>query len=95
MGGSRKWTGVTSFTLTQHCNLHHKAYIALSEAADYVPVQISDEQKRVTNLMDSLDTVDPTVLAAVSLVRQDDANKQVNFEVAVTFLVQSCAVAMK
>ncbi len=45
--------------------------------------------------MDSLDTVDPIVLAAVSLVRQDDANKQVNFKAAVTFLVQSCPVATK
>jgi hypothetical protein len=43
MGGSRKWTGLTSFTLTQHCNLHCKAYIALSDTADHVPVQIPDE----------------------------------------------------
>jgi hypothetical protein len=95
MGRSHKWTGLTSFTLTQHCNLHHKAYIALSEAADHVPVQIPDEQTRVTNLMDSLDMGDPTVLAVVSSVRQDDANKRVNFKAAVTFLVQSCPVATK
>jgi hypothetical protein len=95
MGGSCKWTGLTSFTLTRHFNLHCKAYIGLSEAADHVPVQILDEQTRVTNLMDSLDTVDPTVLAAVSLARQDDANKWANFEAAVTFLVQSCPVATK
>ncbi len=85
-------TGLTSFTLT---HLHCKAYIALSEAADHVPVQILDEQTRVTNLMDSLDSVDPTVLAAVSSVRQDDMNKWVNFKAAVTFLVQSCPVATK
>ncbi len=95
MGGSRKWTGLTCFTLTQNCNLHCKAYIALSEAADHVPVQIPDEQTRVTNLMDSLDMVDSTVLAAVSLVCQNDVNKWVNFEAAVTFLVQSCHVATK
>ncbi len=49
----------------------------------------------MTNLIDSLDTVDPTVLAAVSLVRQDNANKRVNFEAVVNFLVQSCPVATK
>ena len=95
MGRSRKWTGLSSFTLAQHCNLHRKAYILLGEAADHVPVQIPDEQTQVTNLMDSLDKVDPTVLAAVSSVRQDEFNKQVNFEAAVTFLVKSCPVAIK
>ncbi len=59
MGGSHKWTRLTSFTLAQHCNLHCKAYIALSKAADHVPVQISDMQTRVTNLMDSLDSCLP------------------------------------
>ena len=95
MGGSRKLTGLSSFILAQQCNLHRKAYISLGEAADHVPVQIPDERTRVTNLMDSLDTVDPTVLAAVSSVRQDEFNKRVNFEAAVTFLVQSCPAAIK
>jgi hypothetical protein len=49
MGGSRKWTGLTSFTLTQHCNLHRKAYIALSEAADQsCPVATKQAKKKVS-----------------------------------------------
>jgi hypothetical protein len=37
--------------------------------------------------------VDPSVLAAIAAVRQDDANKQVNFENAFTFLAPTCPVA--
>ena len=83
MSGSRKWTETTTFTIAQHCNLHWKAFIALGEASDHVPVQIPDERTRVINLMDSFETVDPTVLAALSLVRQDKAIERVNFEATV------------
>jgi hypothetical protein len=95
LSGTRKWTGTTAFTIAQHCNVHRKAFIALGEAQDHVPVQIPDERTRVTNLMDSFETVDPTVLAALSSVRQDELIKRVNFEATVSFLIQSCPVAAK
>ena len=41
MGGSRKWTRTTAFTIAQHCNVHCKAFIALGKAADPVPVHMS------------------------------------------------------
>jgi len=87
MSRSRKWTGTTTFTIAQHCNVHRKAFIALGEASDHVQVQIPDERTRVTNLMDSFETVDPTVLAALSLVLQDKVLKRSNFEVTVSFLI--------
>ena len=89
MSGNRKWTGTTTFTIAQHCNVHRKAFIALGEASDHVPVQIPDERMRVTNLMDFFETVDPTVLAALLLVRQDEVLKRSNFESTVLFLIQS------
>ena len=95
MSGSRKWTGTTTFTIAQHCNVHRKAFIALGEASDHVAVQIPDERTRVTNLMDSFETVDPAVLAALSSVRQDELLKRVNFEATVSFLIQSCPVVAK
>ena len=67
----------------------------MGEASDHVPVQIPDERTRVTNLMDSFETVDPTVLSALSSVRQDELLKRVNFEAAVLFLIQSCPVVAK
>jgi hypothetical protein len=81
--------------MASHCNTHRKAFILLGEAANHVLVQIPDKRTRVTNLMDSFETVDPTVLAAVLLVHQDEANKRLNFEAAVTFLIQSCPVVSK
>ena len=58
-------------------------------------MQIPDERTRVTNLMDLFETVDPTVLAALSSVCQDDLLKRVNFEAMVSFLIQSCPVVAK
>jgi len=48
-----------------YSHVHRKAFIALGEAQDHVPMQIPDERTRVTNLMDSFEMVDPTVLAAL------------------------------
>ena len=45
--------------------------------------------------MDSFETIDPTVLAALSPVRQDEVIKRVNFEASVSFLIQSCPVVAK
>ncbi len=60
-----------------------------------MPVQIPDRRTRVTCLMDLFEMVYPTVLAAVSSVHRDKANKRINFEAAVTFLIQSCPVMAK
>ena len=49
----------------------------------------------MTNLMDSFKTVDPTVLAALLLVRQDEVLKRSNLEATVFFLIQSCPVVAK
>jgi len=39
--------------------------------------------------------IDPSVLAAMAAVRQDDTDKRVNFENAFTFLAPSCPVLAK
>ncbi len=39
--------------------------------------------------------IDPSVLAAMAAVRQDDADKHINFENAFTFLALSCPVIAK
>lgn len=95
LAGGRKWTGQTTFTISQHCNVHRKAFIALTEAQDHVAVQIPDGRTRVTNLIDSFETVIPEVLVALSSVRQDEINKRINFESAAAFLIQSCTVTAK
>ena len=88
-----EWT--TLFNMVQHCNVHCKAFIALGKATDHFPVQIPDERTRVTNLMDSFETINPTVLDALLSVRQDEMGKQINFEATETFLIQSHPVIAK
>ena len=95
LGGNRKWTGTTNFTINQFANLHRKAYVALTEAGEHVPVQVPDERTRVTNFMDSFQTTNPDVLAALSSVRQDEHVKRKDFELAASFLIQSCPVEDK
>ncbi len=68
--------GNTSTTLASHMGAQHKAWISMQECADHVPVDVPNDQARVTYLMDSIKTTDPTVLAALAAIRQDVPNKQ-------------------
>ncbi len=92
---NRQWSGTTSVTLSQHMGLHQKAFITLSECAEHIPVEVPNNCARVMNLLDLFTTIDPSVLAAIVAVWQDDANMQVNFENAFTFLAPTCPVAAK
>ena len=92
---NQQWSGTTSATLSQHMGLHRKAFITLSECAEHIPVEVPNDCTCVTYLLDLLTTIDPSVLAAIAAVCQDDANKQVNFENVFTFLAPTCPVAAK
>ncbi len=92
---NRQWSGTTSATLSQHMGLHWKAFITLSECAEHIPVEVPNDCAHVTYLLDLFTTIDPSVLAAIVAVRQDDANKQINFEKAFMFLAPTCPVAAK
>jgi hypothetical protein len=92
---NRMWSGTTSVTLIQHMGLHWKVYITLTECAEHIPVKNTNDRAQVMYLLDLFKTIDSSVLVAMALVRQDDANKQVNFEDAYTFLAPSCPVASK
>ncbi len=92
---NRTWSGTTSVTLSQHMGLHCKAYITLTECAEHIPVEIPNDRAQVTYLLDSFKMIDPSVLAAMAAVRQDDADKCINFENEFTFLAPSCPVLAK
>jgi hypothetical protein len=72
---NRQWSGTTSATLSQHMGLHRKAFITLSECAEHIPVEVPNDCAHVTYLLDLFTTIDPSVLAAIAAVCQDDANK--------------------
>ncbi len=92
---NRQWSSTTSITLQQHMGLQRKAFTTLSKCAEQIPMEVQNEQARVTYLLDSITTNDPNVLTATAAVCQDDAFKQVNFENAFTFLAPKCPVAAK
>ena len=48
--------------------MQRKTWISMQECADHVPVDVPNEQARVTYLMDSIKTTDPTVLAALAAI---------------------------
>jgi hypothetical protein len=77
---NKVWSGNTPTTLAQHMGMHCHAWITLTECAEHIPVDVPNDCARVTYLMDLLKTVDPTVLAAIAAVHQDEADKRVNFE---------------
>lgn len=93
---NRKWNGTASITLSQHMDMHRTAWIQLVDCAEHIPVEVPQGRSRVTMLLKSLDTcVDPSVLAAIAAVRQDEVDKRVNFENAVAYLAPVCPVAAR
>jgi hypothetical protein len=92
---NKVWSCNTPTTLAQHMGMHRQAWITLTECAEHIPVDVQNDRARVTYLMDSLKTVDPTVLATIAAVRQDEADKRVNFETTFAYLVPVCPVTAK
>jgi hypothetical protein len=92
---NKVWSGNTPTTLAQHMGMHRHALITLTECAEHIPVDMPNDRARVTYLMDSLKTVDPTALAAIAAVRQDKVDKPVNFENMFAYLVTVCPVTAK
>ena len=91
----RTWSGTTSITLLHQTSMQLKAYIQLSEAAENVPDEVPGPSQRVTYLLDSLKTVEHTVLAGMAAIEQEKLGKQNDFELSVTFLLPSCPVVAK
>jgi hypothetical protein len=92
---NKVWSGNTPTNLAQHMSMHRHAWITLTECAKHIPIDVPNDRARVTYLMDLLKTVDPTVLAAIAAVRQDEADKHVNFENTFAYLVPVCPVTAK
>jgi hypothetical protein len=92
---TQKWSGTTNVTLAQHMGRHCQAFIMLTECAEHPPVNVSNEHSRVTHLMELIQLTDPTILAALAAVHQDETDKRVNFESSFAYLVVVCPVEAK
>ena len=90
-----KWNGTTNITLQQHMSMHRREWITLQDCSQHIPVDVPNGRQRVTWLMNSITSVDPGILVALAAIRQDEADKRVNFESAVAYLAPVCPVAAK
>jgi hypothetical protein len=62
---NRKWAETTNVTLAKHMGMHCQAFITMTECAEHIPVDVPNDRLRVTHLMESIQSNDPTVLAAL------------------------------
>ncbi len=74
---------------------HHQAYITLIECTEHIMVDVPNEHSRVTYLMELINLVYPTILAALAVVCKDEKDKRINFESAFAYLVMICPVKAK
>ncbi len=89
---NRTWLGSTLVTLSQDCTAKHTS-LSLSVLSKF---QLRSQMiGHVTYLYDSFKAIDPSVLAAMAAVCQDDTDKRINFENAFTFLEPFCLVLGK
>ncbi len=77
-------------TLAKHMGMHCQAFITMTECAEHTPVDVPNNCSRVTHLMESIQSTNPTVLAALATVSQDKNDKRVNFESCFAYLVVVC-----
>ena len=92
---TRRWTGTNPTTLKQHCDIHRKAFVQLEQASEHVQIQLPSARTRVTYLLDSLDTKDPDVLAALAHIRALSGGMREDFEATVAYLLPQCPVSKK
>jgi hypothetical protein len=90
-----KWSGAANVTLAQQMGKHRQAYITLTKCTEHILVDVPNERSWVMYLMESINSVNPTVVAALAVVCQDEKDKRINFESAFAYLVVICPVKAK
>jgi hypothetical protein len=74
---------------------HCQAYITLTKCAEHIPVDVPNKQSCVTYLMELINSVDPSVLAALAVLCQDERDKRINFKNAFAYLIVICPIKAK
>jgi hypothetical protein len=90
-----KWNGLSNIKFIAHAAKHRSSYIDMTEAKEHVAVECPNERSRVTYLLNSIESKDPDLLAAVAAIKQDEAGKRSHFEDAVAFIIPTCPVEAK
>ena len=69
---NRTWTVNTTITPVEHLSLHRQWFIEMLEASAHVIHQMPMERTRVKFVLESLQSKDPVLLAAISSITMDD-----------------------
>ena len=78
---------ISAATASKSMENHRDANETLRICAEHVDHQLPNEQTIATNILESIETTNPGVLSAVSLIRLDYPGMRYDFERAVTFLL--------
>ncbi len=90
-----KWSGTANVTLAQHMGKHCQVYFTLTKCTEHILVNVPNEHSWVTYLIELINLVNPTVLAVLAAVCQDEQDKRINFKSAFAYLVMICPVEAK
>ena len=94
---NRKWKGNNSFTLERFIAQHRNAFVSMTQCAQYVEFQLPNEYTRVGFLLNSIQSSDPKLQAAMANVDGDTGagGKRSDFEAAASFLLPKDPVAAR
>ena len=82
-----KWNG-RAYPLESHVSNHRKANDDLLECSKYITCSVPSMEQRVEYLMDSISASDPTLQAALGIVRANTNNMRSDFELAASSLIE-------
>ena len=82
-----KWNG-QAYSLEKHVSNHRQAVEDLNDCANHITVSIPDPSQRVEFLIDSITCADPTLQAAIGLIRSNVNGMRSNFELAANSLIE-------
>ena len=94
---NQKWRSNGSMKLERHCSLHRTAYVQMVAASSHINYQTPNEHTRIGFLLDSIESTDAELHAAMASIKQDKTPNGLrsNFEDAVATLLPADPVAKK
>ena len=82
-----KWNGC-SYPLETHVSNHRQAVDNIQEFSQHITVTVPDDAQRVEYVLDSIQTSDNTLQAALALVRASQNNMRTDFKTASTYMIE-------
>ena len=89
------WKGNNNWLLEKFDQMHRDAYLQMQRCAEHVPFQLPNERTRVTHLLNNMQCSDPSLQAAMVLVKADEQGRMTDFEGAASYLIPYDPVSKK